>query len=173
MLYIYKNHSPLFSLNNNFIAPTASLIGQVTLSESASIWFNCVLRADNAPIMIGKGSNVQDGTVMHVDEGTPVLIGDYVTIGHATTVHACQVGDGSLIGMGATVLSRVVIGKNSIVGAGALVTEDKIFPDRSLILGSPARRIRELTDKEVMALRENADHYIALSKECLSGLVEA
>ena len=168
MMYSYKNHKPRIHALGNFIAPSASLIGQVTLEENSSVWFNCVLRADSDQIQIGKGSNIQDGTIIHVDSGSPVIIGDYVTIGHAAIIHACRVGNGSLIGMGATILSRSEIGEDSIVGAGALVTEDKKFPKKSLILGSPARRIRELTYKEVASLRLNAEHYIELSKEYIT-----
>ena len=162
MMYSYKNHKRRIHALGNFIAPSASLIGQVTLEENSSVWFNCVLRADSDQIQIGKGSNIQDGTIIHVDSGSPVIIGDYVTIGHAAIIHACRVGNGSLIVMGATILSRSEIGEDSIVGAGALVTEDKKFPKKSLILGSPARRIRDLTDKEVASLRLNAEHYIEL-----------
>jgi len=144
-----------------YIAPGAKVIGSVTLCDCASIWFGAVLRGDNDPIWVGCGSNIQDGAVIHADPGIPTTIGHGVTIGHRAIVHGARVGDNSLIGMGATLLNRVVIGANSLVGAHALVTEGKEFPDGSLILGSPARAIRPLTDAEIAGLRLSAATYVA------------
>lgn len=144
-----------------FAAPSSAVIGRVFLGRDVSIWFNAVLRADSNDIRIGDGSNVQDTAVIHVDSDAACTIGRNVTIGHAAVVHGCTVGDGSLIGINATILSHAVIGRHCLVGAGALVTERKTFPDRSLIVGVPARRVRELTDQEVEALEQSAAHYIA------------
>lgn len=147
-----------------FVAPSAAVIGRVSLGRDVSIWFGAVLRGDTNDIRIGERSNVQDNAVIHVDDDAPATVGDDVTIGHGATVHGCTVGDRTLIGIGAVILSHAVIGSDSIVGAGALITERKRFPDRSLIIGAPARRLRELTDAEVAMLRESAAHYVALGR---------
>ncbi len=140
-------------------APSADLIGDVRLGVRASIWFGAVIRADNTPILIGEESNVQDGAVGHSDPGAPMTIGARVTVGHQAILHGCTIGDGALIGMGARVLNGAYIGEQCLVGAGALVTEGKIFEPRMLIVGSPARAIRALTDTEVAALAVSAAHY--------------
>jgi carbonic anhydrase/acetyltransferase-like protein (isoleucine patch superfamily) len=142
-----------------YIAPNASLIGRVELGEGSTVWFNAVLRGDNEPIRIGARSNVQEGAVLHTDPGCPLTVGADVTIGHQAMLHGCTVGDGSLIGIQAVVLNRAVIGKHSLVGAGAIVTEGKTFPDRSLILGAPAKVVRTLGDDEVARLLDSAVHY--------------
>jgi carbonic anhydrase/acetyltransferase-like protein (isoleucine patch superfamily) len=142
-----------------YIAPGASVIGKVTLGEHVSVWFGATLRGDNEPIRIGAHSNVQEGTVMHTDMGSPVTVGERVTIGHQAMLHGCTVGAGSLIGIQAVVLNNAVIGCNCLVAAGALVTEGKVFPDRSLILGSPARVVRLLSDEEIASLLASAEHY--------------
>ncbi len=170
MLLPFEKIIPSVNPDNNFIAPSSVLIGKVTLHANASIWFNAVLRADNDEIVIGENSNIQDGSVLHVDKGSPVKIGTNVTVGHAAIVHACSIGDDCLIGMGSTILSRANIGIESIVGAGALVTEDKSFPPRSLILGAPAKLIREVTEEEINAIRLNALHYVNLSKKYIKDL---
>ncbi|AXJ95026.1 MULTISPECIES: gamma carbonic anhydrase family protein [unclassified Sphingomonas] len=144
-----------------FVAPGAQVIGNVTLGDEASIWFNAVVRGDNDPIVIGARSNVQDAAVIHADPGVPATIGRGVTIGHRAIVHGATIGDHSLIGMGAIVLNRAEIGAESLVGAGALVTEGKVFPPRSLIVGSPARVVRTLTDAEVAGLHLSAATYVA------------
>lgn len=144
-----------------FVAPGARVIGAVTLGERASIWFDAVVRGDNDPIWIGSESNIQDGAVVHADPGIPTTIGCGVTIGHRAIVHGARIDDNSLIGMGATLLNRSVIGANCLVGAHALVTEGKIFPDGSLIVGSPARFVRPLTDAEIAGLRRSAATYVA------------
>ena len=147
-----------------FVAPSAAVIGRVSLGRDASVWFGAVLRGDTNDIRIGERSNVQDNAVIHVDDDAPATVGNDVTIGHGATVHGCAIGDRTLIGIGAVILSHAVIGSDSIVGAGALITERKRFPDRSLIIGAPARRLRELTDAEVAMLRESAAHYVALGR---------
>ena len=142
-------------------APSADLIGDVRLGPRASIWFGAVIRADNTPIIIGAESNVQDGAVGHSDPGAPLIIGAGVTVGHQAILHGCTVLDGSLIGMGARVLNGAVVGERCLVGAGALITEGKVFEPQMLIVGSPARAIRALTEQEVAALALSAAHYAA------------
>ena len=140
-------------------APSADLIGDVRLAARASVWFGAVIRADNTPILIGEESNVQDGAVGHSDPDAPLVIGARVTVGHQAILHGCTVEDEALIGMGARVLNGAVIARQCIVGAGALVTEGKTFEPRSLIVGSPARAIRTLSDEQVVMLRLSAAHY--------------
>jgi carbonic anhydrase/acetyltransferase-like protein (isoleucine patch superfamily) len=144
-----------------FVAHNAEVAGQVTLSEGVSVWFSATIRGDIAPITVGKDSNVQDGAVVHCDVGIPCVIGNGVTIGHGAIVHSATIGDNVVVGMGAIVLNHAKIGEDSIVGAGALVTQGKEFPPRSMILGSPAKAVRSLTDEEVERNRENAAHYVA------------
>ena len=142
-----------------WVAPSADLIGDVRLGARASVWFGAVIRADNTPIVLGEESNFQDGAIGHSDPGAPLTIGDRVTIGHQAILHGCTVEDEALIGMGARILNGAVIGAHCIVGAGALVTEGKQFPPRSLVVGSPARALRQLTDEQVAMLRLSAVHY--------------
>lgn len=143
-----------------WIAANATVIGDVRLAANASIWWNAVLRGDNDPISIGENSNIQDGSVLHTDEGVPMAIGANVTVGHLVMLHGCTVGDGSLIGIGSIVLNRAVIGRCSIVGANTLIPEGKVYPDRVLIVGSPGKVVRELTDEEVARLQASAMHYV-------------
>ena len=143
-----------------FVAPQATVIGKVTLKSRASVWFGAVIRGDNEPITIGKGSNVQEGAVLHTDPGVPLTIGDRVTVGHQAMLHGCTVGDGSLIGIQAVILNGAQIGKGCLVGAGALVTEGKAFPDHSLILGTPAKVVRTLTEEDLLRLQGNAASYV-------------
>lgn len=140
-------------------APTADLIGDVRLGARASAWFGAVIRADNTPILIGDESNVQDGAIGHSDPGAPLTIGARVTVGHQAILHGCIIADDCLIGMGARVLNGAFLGPESLVGAGALVTEGKRFEGGGLIIGSPARWVRALTDEEKAALRKSAAHY--------------
>lgn len=164
MLYDLGEHRIVTVGDDYFVAPDAAVIGRVKLGRHVNIWFGTVLRGDSNQITVGDNSNVQDTAVVHVDHDAPTLIGSEVTIGHAATVHGCTVGDGSLIGIGATILSHAVIGRYCIVGAGALVTERKEFPDRSLIIGTPAKRVREVTEEEMQMLIESAAHYAALGR---------
>ncbi|TMS59548.1 gamma carbonic anhydrase family protein [Imbroritus primus] len=142
-----------------YIAPGATVIGNVYLKARASVWPGAVLRGDNDPITIGEASNIQENAVLHTDAGAPLTLGDYVTVGHQAMLHGCTIGDGSLIGIQAVVLNHAVIGKECLVGAGAIVTEGKTFPDRSLILGAPARVVRQLTDDDVARMRMGAESY--------------
>ena len=159
MIHPFLGAAPQFD-DSNFIAPSADVIGDVTLGEEASIWFGAVVRGDVNWIRIGAGSNVQDNAVVHVTNGTaPTQIGRDVTVGHSAIVHGCTVEDQVLIGMGAVVMDHAVIGRGSIVGARALVTARTEVPPRSLVLGSPARVARALSDEEVAGIQEYADHY--------------
>ena len=153
-----------------FTAPNAAVIGRVTLGRDSSVWFNSVLRGDNDTITVGDRCNIQDGCILHVDAGMPLVLEAAVSVGHAVTLHGCLVGAGSLIGMGATILNQAVIGKFCIVGAQALVTERKAFPDRSLIVGAPARRVREVTEEEVELMKWTAEHYVERSRRYRSAL---
>ena len=143
-----------------YLAAGAVVIGDVEIGEESSVWFNAVIRGDVAPIRIGKGSNVQDGAVLHVDRGTPCVVGDEVTIGHAAVVHGTTVGDGVTVGMGATVLSRSVVGAEAIIAAGALVPEEAVIASGTLVMGVPAREKRLLSEMERAASRENARRYV-------------
>jgi carbonic anhydrase/acetyltransferase-like protein (isoleucine patch superfamily) len=153
-----------------YIAPGAYVIGRVTLGSRASVWFGAVLRGDNDSIVVGEDSNIQDGAMIHADPGVPTTIGRGVTVGHHAIVHGATVGDNSLIGMGATILNRAVIGAHCLVGAGALVTEGKVFADGSLIVGSPARVARALTEAEIARLRLSAATYVANAQRFAAGL---
>lgn len=143
-----------------FIAPSADIIGDVSVGENVSVWFNATIRADLAAVTIGDGTNVQDNSVIHVDKNVPAEIGSNVIIGHNAILHGCTVGDNSLIGMGAIILNNAVIGKECVIGAGALITENKKFPDRSLIIGSPAKAVRTISDADAERLHEAARGYI-------------
>jgi len=143
-----------------YVSPEAVLIGKITLGENASIFPYAVLRGDNEPIVIGDNSNVQDGAVLHVDPGCPMAIAANVTIGHQAMLHGCTIADGSLIGTQAVILNKATIGRHCLVAAGAIVLENKVFPDRSLIVGAPARIVRQLTDEDVELLRHSADVYV-------------
>ena len=164
MTYNFKGITPDIE-KANFVAPSADIIGDVTLDENSSVWYNCTLRGDIESIRIGKNSNIQDNTVVHVGYDVGTVVGDNVTIGHQALIHGCSIGDDCLIGMGAIILNHAEIGKESIVGAGALVTMGKKFPPRSLILGSPAKWIRSVTDEELEGTRENTKSYVKISKE--------
>ncbi|MDO9710608.1 gamma carbonic anhydrase family protein [Paracraurococcus lichenis] len=153
-----------------WVAPDAHVIGNVTLGEDVGVWFGAVIRADNEPMAIGARSNVQEAALLHSDRGSPLTVGEEVTVGHHAILHGCTVGDCTLIGMGATVLNRARIGRFSILGAGALVTEGKEFPDYSLIVGSPAKVVRELPPSVAEQLRASATHYVANWQRFAAGL---
>ena len=159
-IYELDGHVPSIA-PTAYVAEGATVIGRVTLSDHASVWPGAVIRADNDTILIGARSNIQDGAVLHVDPGLPMTIGDDVTVGHLAMLHGCTIGDGALVGIGAIVYNRAVIGRHSLVGAGAIVTEGKTFPDRSLIVGAPAKLVRELDDAAVAGLRGNVAAYVA------------
>lgn len=164
MIHKFKGMSPNIE-KSNFIAGSAEIIGNVVTEENSSIWYNCTLRGDIAPITIGKNSNVQDNSVIHVNKERGTTVGNNVTIGHRVLLHACTIEDGCLIGMGAIILDNSLIGSESIVGAGSLVTMGKKFPPRSLILGSPAKAVRSLSDEEVESIKKNVESYVKISKE--------
>jgi len=146
-----------------YVAPSASVIGSVVLGHNASVWFGCVVRGDNDLITIGDNTNVQDASVLHVDDGVPLTLGANVSIGHMVMLHGCTVEDNSLIGINAVVLNNARIGKNCLVGASSLITEGKEIPDGSLVLGSPARVVRSLNEVEIAGISAIADHYVGKS----------
>ena len=143
-----------------WIAPTAVVIGKVTLGKNASVWWHSVVRGDDEPITVGEGSNIQDGCILHTDPGFPLIIGDGVTVAHMVTLHGCTIGDGSLIGIGAVVLTGAVIGRNCLIAARALIPEGKSIPDNSLVMGAPAKVVREVTPEHIARMRENTAHYV-------------
>ena len=143
-----------------WIAPNATVIGDVTLRPGASVWFGAVVRGDNDPIVIGENSNIQDGGVLHSDPGEPLIIGANVTVGHMAMLHSCEIGDGTLIGIGAVVLGRARIGRNCLIGANALIPSDKVIPDGSLVMGQPGKVVRMLEPGQIAALEASAEHYV-------------
>ena len=153
-----------------WVADNAQVIGDVHMAPDSSVWFSSVVRGDTATIRIGEGTNIQDGSVLHADVGIPLTIGKHVTVGHMVQLHGCTIGDESLIGIGAVVLNGAKIGKNCLVGAGSLVTEGKEFPDGSMILGSPAKVVRELTPEQIEGLRRSAQHYVTNKNRFKAGL---
>jgi carbonic anhydrase/acetyltransferase-like protein (isoleucine patch superfamily) len=153
-----------------WVAPDANVIGQVSLGAGVSVWFGATLRGDNEPIVVGAGTNLQENVVCHTDMGFPLTIGENVTIGHKAMLHGCTIGDGSLIGMGATVLNGAKIGKGCLIGAGALVTEGKEIPDGALVMGAPGKVVRMLDDTAKAALLASAAHYQANARRFRTGL---
>ena len=153
-----------------WVADSAQVMGRVTLAEDSSVWFGVVIRGDSETIKVGQGSNIQDNSVLHADQGQPLVIGDHVTVGHQVMLHGCTVGDGSLIGIQAVVLNGAKIGKNCLVGAGSLVTEGKEFPDGSMILGSPAKVVRQLSPEQIEGLKMSARHYMNNASRYKTGL---
>lgn len=153
-----------------WVAEGAQVMGNVVLGEDASVWFGAVVRGDTESITIGAGSNIQDASVLHADIGQPLVIGERVTVGHQVMLHGCTIGDESLIGIGAIVLNGAKIGKNCLVGAGSLVTEGKEFPDGCMIIGSPAKAVRQLTPEQIEGLRRSAEHYIDNARRFQRGL---
>ena len=158
-IYRLGEHTPQID-PQSWVAPNATVIGQVVLARNASVWWHCTLRGDTDRLIVGENSNIQDGSVLHTDPGLELIVGANVTVGHSVVLHGCTIGDGSLIGMGATLLNRSVIGKNSLVGANTLIPEGKVFPERVLIVGSPGKVVRELTDEEVARLPGSAERYV-------------
>lgn len=136
-------------------------MGKVSLAKNSSVWFCAVLRGDNELIMVGENSNIQDGSVLHTDPGQPVTIGNNVTVGHMAMLHGCTIGDNSLIGIGAVVLNKTIVGKHCLIGANSFLPEGKVIPDRSLVMGSPGKVVRQLTDQEVLKLDQLAEKYVA------------
>ena len=153
-----------------WVADSAQVMGSVVLGEDASVWFGTVIRGDTETITIGRGSNIQDASVLHADIGQPLVVGDNVTVGHQVMLHGCTIGDESLIGIGAVVLNGARIGKHCLVGAGSLVTEGKEFPDGSMIIGSPAKVVRQLSPEQIAGLKLSARHYIDNARRFKAGL---
>jgi len=164
MLYKFKKWSPKIA-ENTFVAPGSMVIGDVEMCEYSSIWYNTVVRADLAKVKLGKYSNIQENSTVHVEHNQEVIIGDYVTIGHNAVIHACKIGNKSLIGMNATILSGAHIGEGSIVGAGAVVPENSVIPPNSLVLGVPAKVVRSITKEKIIELKQHAVHYAELAAE--------
>ncbi|MBP2280488.1 carbonic anhydrase/acetyltransferase-like protein (isoleucine patch superfamily) [Psychrobacter sp. PL19] len=173
MIYQYLDKTPEFAVPfNGWVADSARVIGDVYLGHQASVWFGAVIRGDNERIHIGDYSNVQENSVIHTDQGIEVKIGNHVTIGHLAMLHGCEVGDNSLIGIGAVILNNAKIGKNCIIGAKALVTEGKEIPDNSLVMGAPAKVVKTLTDQQVVIIKWSALHYAARCQDFKTGLKE-
>ena len=168
-LYAYKGKRPQVA-QSAWVAPSADVVGEVILGEEVNIWFGAVIRGDNTPIPIGARSNVQEGAMLHSDPHAPLSVGEECTIGHHAILHGCTIKDRVLIGMGAIVLNNAVIEEGCIVGAGALVTEGKTFPAGSLIVGSPARAVRELDETALAGLRISAAHYVENGRAAAEGL---
>mgnify|MGYP003396867696 FL=1 len=159
MIYALGDVKPQFR-GNHFVAASASVIGNVTLENNVSIWFGAVLRGDNDFIRVGENCSIQDNCVVHADPGFPVTIGRDVTVGHMAMVHGCTIGDGTLIAIKSVVLHGAVLGKEPLIGANALIPEGKVIPDRSLVLGSPGKVMRQLSDADVARIREGVSHYV-------------
>ncbi|QMU57605.1 MAG: gamma carbonic anhydrase family protein [Boseongicola sp.] len=171
-VYALDGVMPTFPEGDDFwIAPDANVVGDVVLETGVSIWFGSTLRGDTERLTIGEGSNIQENTVIHADPGFPVVIGADCTIGHKAMIHGCQIGDGTLIGMGATILNGAVIGKGCLIGAGALVTEGKVIPDGSLVMGMPGKVVRTLDEDAFAANLASAAHYRKRMRQFKSGLV--
>lgn len=169
---IAKHHgkSPVIDISA-FIAPSADVIGEVSIGAESSVWFQVVIRGDVNWIKIGNRTNIQDHSMLHVDRrGCPLTIGDEVTVGHRVMLHGCTIGDRCLIGMGAIVMNKAVIGEDSVIGAGALITENKTFPPRSLLMGVPAKVVRQVTDEELLLLKKSANNYVGDSREYLEAI---
>ena len=164
MIYDFEKNVPEVH-TEAWVASNATVIGRVKLKKNSSIWFNAVLRGDIELITIGENSNIQDGSVLHTDPGYPLTIGKGVTVGHMVMLHGCQISDDTLIGIGSIILNNAKIGKNCIIGANTLITENKVIPDNSLVVGSPGRVLRKLTDEEIKAVLENGKHYVDFSKK--------
>ena len=158
-LYSLANRKPTLG-HDAWVAPNATVIGDVQLGDNASVWWNAVLRGDNDTISIGANSNIQDGSVLHADEGVPLTVGANVTVGHLVMLHGCTIGDESLIGIKSVILNKAVIGRHCIIGANSLIPEGKVIPDRSLVMGSPGKVVRQLSDEEVALLRHAAQGYV-------------
>lgn len=162
-IYALGDKEPQFGAGC-WVADNATVIGRVVAGDNVNIWYNVVIRGDNDPIIIGDNTNIQDGSILHNDDGVPLRIGADVTVGHMVMLHGCEIGDGSLIGINAVILNHAVIGKNCIIGANALIPEGKVIPDRSLVVGSPGRIIRELSDEDIASLKVNAANYVENAK---------
>ena len=168
-IYSIGDRQPILG-RDVWIAPNATIIGDVRLGDNASVWWNAVLRGDNDTIAIGAGSNIQDGSVLHADAGVPLTLGANVTVGHLVMLHGCTVGEQSLIGIKTVVLNNAVIGRHCIIGANSLIPEGKEIPERSLVVGSPGKVVRQLSDEEVARLQRSAQGYVANAQRYRTGL---
>ena len=168
-LYAYRGKRPTRH-DSAWVAPSADVVGDVVLAEDVSVWFGAVIRGDNNRIPIGARSNVQEGAMLHSDPGAPLSVGEDCTIGHHAILHGCTIGDRVLVGMGATILNNAVIGDDCIVGANALVTEGKTFPPGSLIVGAPARAVKQLDERAIAMLKVSAAHYVENGRAAMEGL---
>lgn len=169
-VYALGDRTPQLA-ESSWIAPSANVIGSVVLGANSSVWWNSVLRGDIEDIVIGAGSNIQDGSVLHADPGIPLALGDHVTVGHMVMLHGCTIGEGSLIGIKSVIMNRAVIGKECLIGANTLIPEGKVIPDRSLVVGSPGRILRTLSDEEVARLRSTAAHYVENAQRYRDSLI--
>lgn len=160
-------------MGNNYVAPNASVIGNVVLGRNVSVWWNAVIRGDNDRITLGENVNIQDGSVLHTDEGVPLTLEKDVSVGHMVMLHGCTVKEGSLIGIKAVLLNHAVIGRECLIGANSLIPEGKVIPDRSLVVGSPGRVVRQLSDEEVTMIRSIAPHYVENAARYLRDLKSA
>lgn len=165
MIYTLGDRKLVTAGDDYYVAPGAQVIGSVVLGRGATVWFNCVLRADSDRIVVGDGTNIQDGSVVHVDADSPVHLGNNVTVGHRALVHACSVGDGSMIANCAMVLDRARIGRDCLIGAGALVPPDAEIPDGSVVMGLPGKIVRRVTERDLAMMRHACEHYIARGRE--------
>ena len=168
-LYAIEGKRPTLA-DDVWVAPSADVIGDARLDEGASVWFGAVIRADNTPILVGARTNIQEGAMLHSDPGAPLTVGEGCTIGHHAILHGCTIGDNVLVGMGATILNNAVIGENCLIGANALVTEGKVFPAGSLIVGAPAKAVRELSPEAIAGLKMSAASYAAKQRVYAEGL---
>ncbi len=169
MIYQLDDRRPVFQ-GEYYVAPNAAVIGSVVMGPNSSVWWNCTLRGDNDLITLGENVNVQDGSVIHTDHGTPVVLERNVSIGHIVMLHGCTIGENSLIGIGAIILDKAVIGKNCLIGAGTIVTPNKVIPDGSLVLGAPGRVVRSLTPEQIAQNTWIAQHYVERSARYRRGL---
>lgn len=171
MLYRLNERIPELRGERHYIAENAAVIGTVILEENVSVWFNAVLRGDNDLIHIGANSNIQDGAVLHTDQGLPLTVAANVSVAHQAMLHGCTIGEGSLIGIKATILNHSIIGRNCLIGAHTLIGEGKVIPDNSLVIGAPGRVVRTLTEAEIAALHANAVHYVEQMARYANGLL--
>jgi len=164
MIYSLDNKSITTNGDDFYVADTAAVIGDVTLKKDASVWFGTTVRGDNDTIVIGQRTNVQDGCVLHADPGFPITLGDDVSIGHMVMLHGCTIGDGTLVGIGSIILNGATIGKNCLIGANSMITEGKTIPDNSVVLGSPGKIVRQMTEKDLEMIAYAPPHYVARYK---------
>ncbi len=172
MIYTLGTKTVKTDGDNYYIAEGATVIGDVTMATDASVWFGCTVRGDNDPIIIGRGTNVQDGCVLHADPGFPLTLGNDVSIGHMVMLHGCTIGDGTLVGIGSIILNGATIGKNCLIGANSMITEGKVIADNSVVMGSPGRVIRQATEKDLEMIARPAAHYVARFKQYKADLLK-